>query len=732
MSSLPLAAWQGDQLVDSLHQLIKAAKEDTHKVHLLNDLAWEYKIEKAEEARKLLAQSALLARRLAFPKGEAQAYNNWGVVESIHEQYDLARDYFRQSLAIRKELGDLKGMASLYNNIGNLDEEQDRFAEAIFNLRQSLSIREELKDTLRIARTSYNIAVAFEARGFYPEALDYVLTYLRIAESWEAPYEIANAYNLLGNIKTELERFEEAAEHYEKALHIRQELKDQWELAIIYTNIGNNKDDFGEAYFKEERYPEAYKNYQEALGYHQNALDIYQAIEDREGEAQAYNNLGVTYKNLGSYYHKALRDGVAEEQAFQQALAYLNRSLEIWEDLDKKSGIMKVYNGLGDVYRRQQKYTQALQYTNDYLQLADELGDSKFQQKAYKDLSRVYADLDQYERAYRFRKQYDETRYERLSEERVRLNSRREVLYGDLKNENALQKQKSQLELQEANLREASLQRRTLLGGLIALLLLAILLYNRYRIKHKANLNLEEKNQIIEQERERAETLLLNILPAQTAEELKSTGRAKAKRYDSVTVLFTDFQSFTKLAGNMEAEALVADLDECFRAFDEITARYGIEKIKTIGDAYMCVAGLPEKREDHAQAITAAAIDMQAFMRQFNEAKQLKGAASFPMRLGIHSGPVVAGIVGSRKFAYDIWGDTVNLASRMESNGESGKINISKATYSLVKDRFNCRPRGKLSVKHMGEVEMYFVEGYRETVPKVMIDAQANKPLDSK
>jgi class 3 adenylate cyclase len=221
---------------------------------------------------------------------------------------------------------------------------------------------------------------------------------------------------------------------------------------------------------------------------------------------------------------------------------------------------------------------------------------------------------------------------------------------------------------------------------------------------------LEKKNQIIEQEQKRSDELLLNILPAATAEELKQHGKTKAKFYDSVTVLFTDFESFTKISERLSPEELVSELDSCFQAFDRITTKYGIEKIKTIGDSYMCAGGLPTPNHSHPKDVVNAAIEMHEFLEQLAIKHVRKMKPVFKARIGIHTGPVVAGIVGSKKFAYDIWGDTVNTASRMESSGEIGRINISQSTYELVKEDFNCLHRGKIKAKKKGVVDMYFIE----------------------
>jgi ligand-binding sensor domain-containing protein/class 3 adenylate cyclase len=223
-------------------------------------------------------------------------------------------------------------------------------------------------------------------------------------------------------------------------------------------------------------------------------------------------------------------------------------------------------------------------------------------------------------------------------------------------------------------------------------------------------IKVEEGTMVIRKQKDEVENLLLNILPAEVAEELKVKGSAEAQQFDEVTVLFTDFKGFTQLSEKMSPKELVFVINEYFSAFDHIMVKYGVEKIKTIGDAYMAVGGLPITTSTHATDVISAAIEIQQFMAEQKSRKEAQGELFFDIRIGIHTGPVVAGIVGVKKFAYDIWGDTVNTASRMESNGEVGKINISQTTYTLVKDKFNCVERGKIQVKGKGEVDMYFVD----------------------
>jgi class 3 adenylate cyclase len=213
----------------------------------------------------------------------------------------------------------------------------------------------------------------------------------------------------------------------------------------------------------------------------------------------------------------------------------------------------------------------------------------------------------------------------------------------------------------------------------------------------------------VELERQKSERLLLNILPQNVATELKVTGAVVPQHFESASVLFTDFVGFTKISETMSAADLIKELDGCFSQFDEVIKRNNLEKLKTIGDAYMCAGGIPVANNSHAVDVCLAALEFRAFMLQMQEIKAGLGLPFWQLRIGINTGPVTAGVVGTNKFAYDIWGDTVNTASRMESSGEPGHVNISQATYERVKDFFDCEYRGKVKAKGKGEVEMYFL-----------------------
>jgi class 3 adenylate cyclase len=208
-------------------------------------------------------------------------------------------------------------------------------------------------------------------------------------------------------------------------------------------------------------------------------------------------------------------------------------------------------------------------------------------------------------------------------------------------------------------------------------------------------------------QRDMADKLLLNVMPRSVADELKSTGKYEPRHYDSVTVLFTDFVGFTAMAAKLKPAELLSSLDDAFRNFDQITQKYGLEKLKTIGDAYMCAGGIPETSDDHAERVCRAALEIRDWVATNKNLTGASGKPVWDIRIGVHSGPVVAGIIGEHKFAYDIWGDTVNIAARMESAGEIGTVNVSASTLKLVGGLFTERARGLIAAKGLGEVEMF-------------------------
>jgi adenylate cyclase len=276
-------------------------------------------------------------------------------------------------------------------------------------------------------------------------------------------------------------------------------------------------------------------------------------------------------------------------------------------------------------------------------------------------------------------------------------------------------------------LKESQNRKNVLLFILVVVFLVALFIGRGYVMKRKGVRVLRDKNYQIIKEKEKSDNLLLNILPEAIAAELKEFSRTTPLRHDDATIMFTDFKGFTLYSEKHSPEELVALIDHYFRAFDQISAKYHIEKIKTIGDAYMCVCGIPESNKDHARNMLLAAFEFKEFVDHTAVEKQKQNKPYLQMRIGIHSGPLVAGVVGSRKFSYDVWGDAVNTAARMEQSGEPGSINVSESVYQLTRDEFDFTYRGELEAKNKGKLKMYFVTGRIQK--NIAVPANDENPL---
>jgi class 3 adenylate cyclase len=312
----------------------------------------------------------------------------------------------------------------------------------------------------------------------------------------------------------------------------------------------------------------------------------------------------------------------------------------------------------------------------------------------------------------KIQQQLQESELKRSELEQIRQQQEIEVL--------TITKERNELTIQKQRSRNAFLAGIALLAIIILVLVIRWLRFakrtNRVLSEQRNKIQqqkeaIENQYEIIKVEQEKSDRLLLNILPEHTANELKEKGRAAPKEYKMVTVLFTDFVGFTKVAEKLTPEELINELDLCFMEFDRIIGNHNLEKIKTIGDAYMCAGGIPIENDSNPWDAVEAALEIRDFMDKTREERRNNGFDYWELRIGMHTGEIVAGVVGKKKFAYDIWGDAVNTASRMESSGEAGKVNISGSTYELIKEQYKCTYRGKVYAKNKGEIDMYFVEG---------------------
>ena len=461
-----------------------------------------------------------------------------------------------------------------------------------------------------------------------------------------------------------------------------------------------------------------------------HAYRVAKEIDDKEAMAMALNREGkamLRQKNRrGKNTNIALKfmdsNKLLEQAASTNDALRLN-NLKHLKRMAQQLNRTKDFNDLEKQIRDLQASSKntlsndTLQAITDLLGHVDENKLKPKQRRAYNKLKEVYSKEQESNQQVLQDMEQAKVDLEKMNEEQVKvelLNMKYKMLVDSLATKQMmdsvsivqkdvqLREQKAVLERQRA--------RRWLYFTIIAIvILLAGGIFSRYKAQKKHSNVLEEKNEAIEKEKERSESLLLNILPETIAKELKINGKAKARYHNNVSVLFADFVNFSGISEKLSPEKLIEDLDYCFRNFDKIIGKYELEKIKTIGDSYMCAGGLTIEQPDHAQRVINAAIEIQFFLQSLKKEKQFKKEPFFEARIGIHVGPIIAGVVGLKKFAYDIWGDTVNVASRMESSGEPGRVNISEDTYNMVKDDFAFEYRGKVEAKNKGKIDMYYV-----------------------
>ena len=527
--------------------------------------------------------------------------------------------------------------------------------------------------------------IANEFGEKYPdESIKYELQELKLAEKLNWNPGIANACNHLGegydlkrNFDVSLEYMHRAMNIYEqigdtshlfaaiKTVAVMFELRKEFDSALFYyekdVNIGikMNSDGYTESMYAHISH--VYKTMHKplkALEYCSKAREIDLTYESSNSNIATMNGImGQAYLEMA--LEKKYRPDInanlpaGGKSILDSAIKYL----ELGIAGNKKKNLTNTeafYRALTEAYKLSGNYTKAL----EAIELLHVIDDSISKQ--------------------------DNDEKNKIREEIVQLN------------ENQLKQKNIQLNTEK--------KARIFFVGAIGLsLMLVIFIFKNFSNQKKAN-------RLLSIEKKKSDDLLLNILPSEVAAELKNKGASDARLFDNVTVLFTDFVSFTKVAERLTPQELVRELDACFKAFDGITGKYHIEKIKTMGDAYLAVSGLPSPNPGHAENMINAAKEIAAFM----VARHLElGNKTFEVRIGIHSGSVVAGIVGIKKFAYDIWGDTVNTAARMEQNSMPGRINISETTYELVKDKFTCEYRGEIEAKNKGMMKMYFVETHQ-------------------
>jgi len=617
------------------------------------------------------------ASEKGFKKEMTSALSIQGGSYLVRGEYDDALDYYQRSLLISEGICDNKGMSKTLNNIGVIYSNQGNFPKALEYHQRSLTIKESLSDKSGMAGSMNNMGLIYMNQGNYPRALKNFQRSLRIKEEFSDSRGIAQILNNIGLIYMRRGDYPEALECFQRSLKICEDISDLKASAGISSNIGL-----------------IYMNlsdYSKALDYYLKSLKIQEEISDRKGMASTFNNIGEIYMYQGDY---------------AKAMDYYQKCFNIYEEISDKRGLAGILANIGRAYNKQGDHAKAIIWCKRSLRTSEEINILLEQKNACQCLYNAFKALGNNDKALEYHERITELDSSLQAEETAKMLQGMEFEKWVLADSLIQEEEKLKVQMaHEAEVRKKNRTRNISILSAIILLIGAIGLYMRIVFVRRAK-------RAIENEKERSDKLLLNILPAEIAEELKEKGKAKARNFEKVSILFTDFKGFTQISEKLSAENLVGEINTCFESFDGICRKYGIEKIKTIGDSYMAAGGLPVPTADSVRNTVLAGIEMTECMINMKKQRDLEAKSSFEMRVGIHTGPVVAGIVGVTKFQYDIWGDTVNTASRMENSGETGQVNISQSTYELIKDdpAFRFQPRGKVKTKGKGEIEMWFVE----------------------
>ena len=587
---------------------------------------------------------------------------------------DQSYVYSSKALQLSDSLQYIRGKALAYKWIGIYFYKTNNI-ETLDNWLKSLELFKSLNDKNGIANLSNNIGSLYYNRTDDVKALEYYLQSLKLSEEIDDKNRIATALGNIGNTYLRKSATQSNAIKYLlRALPMFIKLNRQDEIVITYTNLGEGYLDLKKA--------------DSALYYYKLGLKASNNVEELS-TVFIWNNIGKAYAKKGD---------------FNSAIIYQNKSIALAQKLKSQFNVGKSLLGLADTYYTKGDINQALDNYKkaEPLLIANRANEEL--RDTYHGLYKSFEKKGDYSKANKYLNLFTDYKDSIYNTETDRKLSGLQFDFDLSKKETQIKILNKDNALKDLDLKAQRNTRNAFAVGFLLILVIAFVLYYNYLQKVKTNI-------ILDKQKAQIETLMLNILPEEVSNELKETGKATPRYYESVSVLFTDFKEFTKHADKLTPNELIEELNASFMAFDDIAENNQIEKIKTIGDSYMCAAGIPTTYEGHALNMVRAGLEMQAYILSNNQKREKLGLVAWELRIGIHVGPVVSGVVGKKKYAYDIWGNAVNVASRMESNGEPGRVNISAATYELVKDVYACSYRGKIYAKNVGEIDMYFVDG---------------------
>ncbi len=643
-----------------------------------------------------IAQSVLtLARQNGDFHSESEALKLIARANIQLGNQQKAIDSYLSLLKIIEDLGSGEGseeLAKLLQALGESYASLGDYRRATSYHQRALGNWQKLNRKDKMTDTAIDYCVSLWKLASYEKALQSCFEALKLAQEQNNPAQIANALHNIGVINDFTKNYSEAIKYHREALAIREILGDKRSIADSLNNIGIMY------YFTQE--------YDNALEYYNKALHLQQEINDRWGEAKSQNNIGIVYK---------------DKEDFNNALSNYLKAITYWEEVDNKYELANIYNNVAYAYTRLHQYQNAKEYLDKAIKIAQASDFKEVLKETYDFLAKWYEAQADYQNALIFSRKSFDINNNLLSEESTKNREELQTKYQSEQKEREIELLKKDNNIQQLELDRQKLVANLILVGLSLLLCLMAFLGYLYHLKKKAHKELSDLYQLLAIEKDKTDQLLLNILPSKVANDLKEKGKTQPELFESVTVFFSDIVNFTRTSAQLNPKDLIEELNEMFTAFDSIIERNHCERIKTIGDAYLCVCGMPEMNADHALNIVKSAIEIM----QYVERRNRNATVEWKIRVGIHSGSAVGGVVGVKKYIYDVFGDTINTASRMESNSQAMQINLSASTYELVKAFYPTIDRGVLDVKGKGLMQMYFID--REALKN-----RLEKPLNCK
>lgn len=666
----------GQAKIDSLLSELPKAKGDTNEVVLLINLSKEtFKRDKTKGIEYSI-KSNELAKRINFESGIFESYSLTAIQYFKSNQLQKSINIYLDLIKKLEKDKNKKQLARHYGNLGASYLNNSDYKLALKYQNKSYEIYKEINDSVGLATNLINICVIQSRLGDFPLSLEYGLKSLEMFEQLNDSNKIAHSLGMLGVLYRNMNNDKKALEHYKMAFKINQHLKNELQMAENLANIGG-------IYKSKRKFDSALNNYLDAI-------EILEKLEYKPYLAMQHGNIGNLYADLKDY---------------SKSLEYYNKALELNREINRKSGIANNLGGKGEVYyllaidtsidnrsqelsrkylNKESNLIKSIDYLESAIDILNEIGEISTASMFYEILHLAYEKQGNYKKSLyslRKHKEFNDSLFKQENADKIAaLEKARE---DDLK-QKEIEKQKIQIAEQEKR------EQLILYFSIGFIIVMAIVMFIIYRLL------------------KRSDKLLYNVLPVSIAKRLKNKEHPISDYFTQASIVFIDIVNFTEMAKDEDPRRVVESLNKIFTHYDTIANKYGLEKIKTIGDSYMAAAGIPEVQKDNTHRAAQMALEVKQLMSDYRTADGTK----IEVRIGLDCGPVVAGVIGENKFIYDMWSDAVNTASRMESTSESGQVHITDRFREAVSEyeEFEYVERGEIEIKGKGMMKTYYIE----------------------